>query len=212
MAGTWYMDLPWQQYGSWCGPHIHVPYWHLPRPQSRARRMSAEGPKPLSSSEELIAKGICPVKPEFVRNVIGKITQDAVTGSGMGAESKSKKSLKKVCATSVAAHFWHGPMGMCHVWRTAKSLPVTLCACPHGMLNGRRKEALPVTAVEGAKMKLKLSSREGQQHGVQDSSCHLSVLLGTEGGQEGRSVQQLGTWEVPLGGKVSLQPRRRGVS
>ena len=45
--------------------------------------------------DELIAKGICPVKSEFVRNVV-KTVQDAVTGAGKGAEIKSKNKQKKV--------------------------------------------------------------------------------------------------------------------
>ena len=71
---------------------------------TRTGRMSEEVPKPLPSPDELIAWGICPVKPEFVRSIIGKVAQEAVTGSGRGAESKSKSRLKKVRSASVAAH------------------------------------------------------------------------------------------------------------
>jgi|LauGreSuBDMM15SN_2_FD.fasta_scaffold473121_2 hypothetical protein len=52
----------------------------------------------VTTPDELIAKGICPVKPEFIRTIVKKAVQDAVTGSGMGAETKSKSKQKKVGA------------------------------------------------------------------------------------------------------------------
>ena len=53
--------------------------------------MSGSTPTP----DELVAKGICPVKPEYIRNVV-KTVQDALTGAGKGAEIKSKNKQKKV--------------------------------------------------------------------------------------------------------------------
>ncbi|GAX79261.1 hypothetical protein CEUSTIGMA_g6701.t1 [Chlamydomonas eustigma] len=50
--------------------------------------------KPILSPEELIAKGICPVKPEYIRQ-ISKVVQDAVTGAGQGTNGKSKSKIKK---------------------------------------------------------------------------------------------------------------------
>lgn len=56
----------------------------------------AGGREPRPSPEELIARGIAPIKPEFVVDARPKVAVEAVKAEGAFAEKKSRRKIKEV--------------------------------------------------------------------------------------------------------------------
>jgi hypothetical protein len=85
--------------------------------------------KPVLTPEELIAKGICPVKPEYIRK-ISKVVQVAVTGEGQGTNGKSKSKIKKVTEKECWASLRRQLISMATSLRSAKKTRSKSCVSP----------------------------------------------------------------------------------